>query len=74
MAWRPLQQFSEVFWDVFDPPRPSEHQKKKLVRLQNFLKMTPEISRFSENEPRKRGSEPRFRGSKTSGISRVKNS
>ena len=34
--------------------------------------MTPEISRFSENEPRKRGSEPRFRGSKTSGISRVK--
>ena len=34
--------------------------------------MIPENGRFSRFEPRKRGSEPRFRGSKRAGISRVK--
>ena len=33
--------------------------------------MIPENGRFSRFEPRKRGSEPRFRGSKRAGISRV---
>ena len=66
------QQFSTIFWDVLDPPSHSEHQKKNLGSPQNFLKMIPEKGHFSQNEPRKRGSEPRFRGSFCAGISRVK--
>ena len=34
--------------------------------------MVPENAHFSHFEPRKRGSEPRFRVSKCAGISRVK--
>ena len=66
------QQFSTIFGDVLDPPSHSEHQKIFLGSPQNFLKMGPENAHFSHFEPRKRGSEPRFRVSKCAGISRVK--
>ena len=72
MEWGPGQQFSSIFWDVLDPPSHSEHQKKILGGLQNFLKMGPENRHFSDFEPRKQGSEPRFRCSFCAGISRVK--
>ena len=65
------QQFSTIFGDVLDPPSHSEHQKIFLGSPQNFLKMGPENAHFSHFEPRKRGSEPRFRVSKCAGISRV---
>ena len=66
------QQFSTIFGVVLYPPSHSEHPKKILGRPQNFLKMGPENAHFSHFEPRKRGSEPRFRVSKCAGISRVK--
>ena len=69
---RPPQQFSTIFWDVLDPPSHSEHQKKYLVRLQNFSKMAPEVPIFRCRESRIRDSESRIRDSKSSGISWVK--
>ena len=72
MERKPPQQFSGIFGDVLDPPSHSEHQKIFLGSPQNFLKMGPENAHFSHFEPRKRGSEPRFRVSKCAGISRVK--
>ena len=61
MEWGPGQQFSSIFWDVLDPPSHSEHQKKFLVRLHNFLKMAPETPIFRCRGTRKRVRGTRFR-------------
>ena len=59
MERKPPQQFSGIFGDVLDPPSHSEHQKKNLVRLHNFLKMAPEVPWF-----RCRGTRKRVRGTR----------
>ena len=74
MERRPPQQFSTIFGDVPDPHSHSEHQKKILVRAQNFLKKAPKNRVFSHFESLYRDSETLFRDSNRAGISRVKNS
>ena len=61
MERKPPQQFSGIFGDVLDPPSHSEHQKKFLVRLHNFLKMAPEVPWFRCRGTRKRVRGTRFR-------------
>ena len=67
----PVPTIFHHFWGCTRPPSHSEHQKIFMGSPQNFLKMGPENAHFSHFEPRKRGSEPRFRVSKCAGISRI---